>query len=83
VVGRPSGPRLSFSPGRVDPGNPAWAASRKPLAGEFKAYGKTLVIDGLWALLQGTATTGGTDALWFSAGLNQETHGLIGVLRKP
>jgi predicted extracellular nuclease len=44
VVGRPSGPRLSFSPGRVDPGNPAWAASRKPLAGEFKAYGKTLFV---------------------------------------
>ena len=45
--------------------------------------GKTLVIDGLWALLQGTATTGGTDALWFSAGPNDETHGLLGQLRKP
>ncbi|MEU4190305.1 TIGR03118 family protein [Kribbella sp. NPDC026611] len=44
--------------------------------------GKTLTIDGLWALLQGTPTTGGTDALWFSAGPDQETHGLLGLLRK-
>jgi hypothetical protein len=28
----------------VDPANPAWAASRKPLAGEFKANGKTLFV---------------------------------------
>ncbi|HET6643801.1 MAG TPA: Ig-like domain-containing protein [Gaiellaceae bacterium] len=44
VIKRPSGPRLSFSPGRVDPGNPAWLSSRKPLAGEFKANGKTLYV---------------------------------------
>jgi predicted extracellular nuclease len=44
VINRPSGPRLSFSPGRVAPDNPAWAASRKPLAGEFKAFGKTLFV---------------------------------------
>ena len=47
------------------------------------ATGRTLVIPGLWALLQGTATTGGTDAVWFSAGIDDETHGLLGVLRKP
>jgi uncharacterized protein len=29
------GPRLSVSPGRIDPGNPTFANSRKPLAGEF------------------------------------------------
>ncbi len=53
-------------------------------AGQVRdANGKTLVIDGLWALLQGTATTGGTDSLWFSAGPDDETHGLLGVLRKP
>jgi predicted extracellular nuclease len=44
VINRPSGPRLSFSPGRVDPANPAWAASRKPLAGEFRANGKPLFV---------------------------------------
>lgn len=45
--------------------------------------GRTLVIPGLWALLPGTATTGGTDSVWFSAGIDDEAHGLIGVLRKP
>jgi uncharacterized protein (TIGR03118 family) len=46
------------------------------------ATGKTVVIPGLWALTAGTATAGGTDALWFSAGIANETHGLLGVLRK-
>ncbi len=38
-------------------------------------------IDGLWALLPGTANTGGTNAVWFSAGPDDESHGLVGVLR--
>jgi uncharacterized protein (TIGR03118 family) len=45
--------------------------------------GHKLIIPGLWALVPGTATTGGTDAVWFSAGIEDETHGLIGVLRRP
>ncbi|GAA1541992.1 TIGR03118 family protein [Kribbella lupini] len=45
--------------------------------------GHTLAIPGLWALTPGTATTGGTDALWFSAGIANETHGLLGLLRHP
>lgn len=36
---------------------------------------------GLWGLLLGTATNGGTDALWFTSGLNHEQDGLLGVLR--
>jgi uncharacterized protein (TIGR03118 family) len=48
-----------------------------------QATGKVLVIPGLWSLTQGTATTGGTDSLWFSAGIDNEQHGLIGVLRQP
>ena len=32
---RRTGPQLSLSPGRIDPTNPAFANSRKPLAGEF------------------------------------------------
>ena len=31
----PRGAQLSFSPGRIDPTNPAFTNSRKPLAGEF------------------------------------------------
>jgi len=46
------------------------------------SHGNTLAIDGLWALLQGTATTGGTDGLFFSSGPDKETHGLLGILRK-
>jgi uncharacterized protein len=44
VVSRPSGPRLSLSPGRVDPGNDAWQATRKPLAGEFRMHGKKVFV---------------------------------------
>ncbi|MFF8097587.1 endonuclease/exonuclease/phosphatase family protein [Streptomyces sp. NPDC016675] len=35
---------LTHSPGRVDPANPAWANSRKPLAGEFAFRGRTVVV---------------------------------------
>lgn len=45
------------------------------------ATGKPIDIPGLWALLPGTATTGGTDALWFSAGIDNEAHGLVGLFR--
>ena len=38
-------------------------------------------IERLWALLPGTATTGGTDAIWFSAGIGNETHGLVGTFK--
>ncbi|MFF0371886.1 TIGR03118 family protein [Micromonospora sp. NPDC005087] len=42
--------------------------------------GKTIAIDGLWALLPGTETTGGEETLWFSAGPDDEQHGLVGQL---
>ncbi len=48
-----------------------------------QATGAPLVIPGLWTLLRGTDTTGGTDSIWFSAGIEDEQHGLIGVLRRP
>ncbi len=43
---------------------------------------RAIEIDGLWALLRGTANTGGTDAVWFSAGLDDEAHGLVGLLKR-
>jgi uncharacterized protein (TIGR03118 family) len=43
--------------------------------------GKPFAEPGLWGLLPGTAATGGTDALWFTAGINHEQNGLLGVLR--
>jgi uncharacterized protein (TIGR03118 family) len=39
-----------------------------------------VTIDGLWALQFGTATTGGTGTLLFSAGPNHEADGLLGAL---
>jgi predicted extracellular nuclease len=44
VVATPSGPRLSFSPGRIDPQNAAWVSSRKPLAGEFRMRGRKVFV---------------------------------------
>ena len=45
------------------------------------ATGKPFAEPGLWAILPGTATTGGTNALWFTAGIDDEADGLLGVLR--
>jgi predicted extracellular nuclease len=45
VVGtRRGGVRLSVSPGRIDPADAAWTDSRKPLAGEFRFRGRTVVV---------------------------------------
>jgi uncharacterized protein (TIGR03118 family) len=39
--------------------------------------GAPVVIDGLWGLLVGDAVAGGPDAVWFSAGPDDESHGLL------
>jgi uncharacterized protein len=44
VVDHPAGPRLSFSPGRVDPQDPAFVDTRKSLAGEFRLHGKPVFV---------------------------------------
>ncbi len=46
VVDTPGGARLLYSPGRIDPTNPAFTSSRKPLAGEFEYRGRTLFVIG-------------------------------------
>jgi uncharacterized protein len=38
------GAQLTFSPGRIEPENPVWRASRKPLAGEFRFRGRKLFV---------------------------------------
>jgi uncharacterized protein (TIGR03118 family) len=43
--------------------------------------GRPLAIDGLWALMVGDAAAGGPNSVWFSAGPDEEAHGLLGVLR--
>jgi len=42
--------------------------------------GNVISIPGLWALLPGTVTSGGAGNLWFSAGPDDEAHGLVGEL---
>jgi uncharacterized protein (TIGR03118 family) len=57
-----------------------------PKTGEFldkvrDPHGQAIVIDGLWALRVGNGGNGGDiDKVYFSAGLNGETHGLFGSL---
>ncbi len=46
VVSGPFGPQLSFSPGRIEPNDPAFSSSRKPLAGEFIYKGHHLFVIG-------------------------------------
>jgi predicted extracellular nuclease len=52
-------PHLSSSPGRVDPANPAWAATRVPLAGEFTWFGQSLFV-----VVNHFSSKGGDDPLW-------------------
>jgi uncharacterized protein (TIGR03118 family) len=50
-------------------------------AGQLKdATGRPIAIDGLWALLPGSAVSGGVNNVWFSAGPNNEAHGLVGLI---
>ena len=44
VIDQPSGPRLSSSPGRIEPGNSAFVSTRKSLAAEVRAHGKKLFV---------------------------------------
>jgi predicted extracellular nuclease len=50
---------LTLSPGRVDPLNPAWEATRKPLAGEFVWNDKTFI-----AIVNHFSSKGGDDPLF-------------------
>jgi uncharacterized protein len=44
VVKSHGDPQLTLSPGRIDPVNPVWTTSRKPLAGEFRFRGETVFV---------------------------------------
>jgi uncharacterized protein len=44
VVKSHGDPALTLSPGRIDPANPVWTTSRKPLAGEFEFRGDTVFV---------------------------------------
>ncbi|GAA1949177.1 lamin tail domain-containing protein [Catenulispora subtropica] len=44
VVTKHGDPALTLSPGRIDPGNPVWTSSRKPLVGEFSFRGHDVFV---------------------------------------
>jgi predicted extracellular nuclease len=46
VVTRFGRPDVTLSPGRIDPTNPVWSTSRKPLVGEFSFHGRPVFVVG-------------------------------------
>ena len=62
VTGSGSSTALSHSPGRVDPTNAAWVATRKPLVGEFRWNGQTF-----FAIANHFSSKGGDDPLFGQA----------------
>ncbi|WP_248962661.1 TIGR03118 family protein [Sphaerisporangium perillae] len=67
----------NFGDGWINAYNPRNGRYLGPLR---KADGKAIAIEGLWDLEQGTAASGGENALWFSAGIQKAQHGLVGLI---
>lgn len=68
----------NFGDGRIH----AFNAHTGALLGALqRANGHPVVIDGLWGLERGDSVAGGANTIWFSAGPNDEAHGLLGTLR--
>ncbi|MFF3437452.1 TIGR03118 family protein [Streptosporangium sp. NPDC002721] len=68
----------NFGDGRINAYNPR---NGRPLGPLRTSDGRAITLGGLWDLEPGTETVGGTNALWFSAGSDGGTHGLLGVIR--
>jgi uncharacterized protein (TIGR03118 family) len=68
----------NFGDGRIHAFDPNTGEVLGTLRG---TSGKPLAIDGLWGLITGDPGAGGVDSVWFSAGPDEETHGLLGTLR--
>ncbi len=79
--GRAAGDLLvgQFGSGRIEMFDP-WSGRHDGTVRD--ADGHKLVIDGLWALMAGDTTSGGADTILFTAGPNDETDGLYGVLTR-
>lgn len=68
----------NFGDGRINGFNLGNANFRGPLR---RPSGEPIEIDGLWGLVRGNNNNGGTRALWFAAGIEDEEHGLVGLIR--
>lgn len=67
----------NFGDGRIHAFNPRTLQMVGTLT---RPSGKPVHIDGLWALLPGNGVEGGTDEVLFTAGPQDESHGLVGNL---
>src|SRR5205807_6954541 len=78
AFGRFSGDVLvgNFGNGQIN----AFASNGNFLGALRDAKGKPLVIAGLWTLTLGGGRTSSSDTLYFTAGPNDETHGLFGTV---
>jgi uncharacterized protein (TIGR03118 family) len=54
--------------------------SGEPEGALLNEHHQPIQIDDLWGLKFGTASTGGTGTLLFSAGINDENDGLVGAI---
>ncbi|MGW5260375.1 TIGR03118 family protein [Microbispora sp. NPDC004025] len=68
----------NFGDGWINAYDPRTGRHLGPLRG---ADGRAIAVEGLWDLEPGTAANGGTDAVWFSAGVSGARHGLLGLIR--
>jgi uncharacterized protein (TIGR03118 family) len=68
----------NFGDGRIHAFDPNTGEVLGTLRG---TSGAPLAIDGLWGLIVGDPGAGGVDSVWFSAGPDDESHGLLGTLR--
>ena len=68
----------NFGNGRIHAFNPRTGTM---LGALLDRHHHPIVIDGLWGLLPGDQVAGGIHSVWFSAGPNDESHGLLGLLR--
>ena len=77
--GRFSGALLvgNFGNGRIH----AYDPTTGHLLGTLSAKNHPIVIDGLWGLRFGNGVTGDPNSLLFTAGPNDEAHGLFGMIR--
>ncbi len=72
----------NFGDGRINAFDPDTGAFRGQLQGQGGSS-NPITIDGLWALGFGNGGLAGpTDTLFFTAGPNEETHGLFGSITK-
>jgi uncharacterized protein (TIGR03118 family) len=73
----------NFGDGEINAYQPEATGTYERVDALKDVAGKPILIDGLWALAfgKGTANNGPTDTLFFTAGPDDETHGLFGTIR--